>query len=129
MKAIIIAAGSGTRLGGNEYQIPKSLLEVNGQTILSRQISILKKIGIEEVVVITGQCAEKFASIDVNYVNDVMHDEHDILGSILVAKDYMQGDIVITYSDILFDENILRQIIQQKCDIGIAVDMDWKQAY
>ena len=41
----------------------------------------------------------------------------------------MHGNIVITYSDILFDENVLRQIIQQKCDIGIAVDMDWKQAY
>ena len=87
------------------------------------------KIGIEEVVVITGPYAEKFPSIDVNYVNDAKHNEHDILGSLLVAKDYIQGNIVITYSDILFDENVLRQIIQQKCDIGIAVDMDWKQAY
>ena len=89
----------------------------------------MKKIGIEEVVVITGPYAEKFPSIDVNYVNDAKHNEHDILGSLLVAKDYIQGNIVITYSDILFDENVLRQIIQQKCDIGIAVDMDWKQAY
>tara|TARA_B100000953_G_scaffold274975_1_gene248155 strand:+ start:170 stop:916 length:747 start_codon:yes stop_codon:yes gene_type:complete len=129
MKAIIIAAGSGTRLGGNEYQIPKSLLEVNGQTILSRQISILKKIGIEEIVVITGPYAEKFPSIDAKYVNDAEHDEHDILGSLLVAKDYIQGDVVITYSDILFDENVLEEIIQQECDIGIAIDMDWKQAY
>ena len=129
MKVIIIAAGTGARLGKEVSKLPKSLLEVNGQTILSRQISILKKIGIEEVVVITGQYAEKFPSIDVNYVNDAKHNEHDILGSLLVAKDYIQGNIVITYSDILFDENVLRQIIQQKCDIGIAVDMDWKQAY
>ena len=129
MKVIIIAAGTGARLGKEVSKLPKSLLEVNGQTILSRQISILKKIGIEEVVVITGQYAEKFPSIDVNYVNDAKHNGHDILGSLLVAKDYIQGNIVITYSDILFDENVLRQIIQQKCDIGIAVDMDWKQAY
>ena len=129
MKVIIIAAGTGARLGKEVSKLPKALLEVNGQTILSRQISILKKIGIEEVVVITGQYAEKFPSIDVNYVNDAKHNEHDILSSLLVAKDYIQGNIVITYSDILFDENVLRQIIQQKCDIGIAVDMDWKQAY
>ena len=129
MKVIIIAAGTGARLGKEVSKLPKALLEVNGQTILSRQISILKKIGIEEVVVITGPYAEKFPSIDVNYVNDAKHNEHDILGSLLVAKDYIQGNIVITYSDILFDENVLRQIIQQKCDIGIAVDMDWKQAY
>jgi len=80
-------------------------------------------------VVITGPYAEKFPPIDVNYVNDAKHNEHDVLGSLLVAKDYIQGDIVITYSDILFDENVLRQIIQQECDIGIAIDMDWKQAY
>ena len=129
MKVIIIAAGTGTRLGKEVSKLPKALLEVNGQTILSRQISILKKVEIEEIVVITGPYAEKFPPIDVNYVNDAKHNEHDVLGSLLVAKDYIQGDIVITYSDILFDENVLRQIIQQECDIGIAIDMDWKQAY
>ena len=129
MKVIIIAAGSGTRLGGNEYQIPKSLLEVNGQTILSRQISIFKKMGIKEIIVITGSYTEKFPSIDITYVNDRDYNEHDILGSLLVAKDYIQDDLVITYSDILFDEIVLEQIIQQKCDIGIAINMDWKQAY
>jgi len=129
MKVIIIAAGTGTRLGKKESELPKALLEVNDQTILSRQISILKKMGIEEIIVITGPYAEKFPSIDVTYVNDRDHDEHDILGSLIVAKDYIKDDTVITYSDILFDTIILEQIIQQKCDIGIAVDMDWKQAY
>ena len=129
MKAIIIAAGTGTRLGKNESELPKALLEVNDQTILSRQISILKKMGIEEIIVITGPYAEKFPSIDVTYVNDQNHNEHDILGSLIVAKDYIKDDTVITYSDILFDTIILEQIIQQECDIGIAIDMDWKKAY
>ena len=129
MKAIIIAAGTGTRLGKNESKLPKALLEVNAQTILSRQIAILKKMGIEEIIVITGPYAEKFPSIDVTYVNDRDHDEHDILGSLIVAKDYIEGDTVITYSDILFDAITLEQIIQQECDIGIAIDMDWKKAY
>ena len=129
MKAIIIAAGTGTRLGKNDSKLPKALLEVNDQTILSRQISILKKMGIEEIIVITGPYAEKFPSIDVTYVNDHDHDKHDILGSLIVAKDYIKGDTVITYSDILFDTITLEQIIQQECDVGIAIDMDWKKAY
>ena len=129
MKVIIIAAGTGTRLGKEVSKLPKALLEVNNQTILSHQISILKKIGVSEIVVITGPYAEKFPSIDVTYVNDRDHDEHDILGSLIVAKDYIEGDTVITYSDILFDAITLEQIIQQECDIGIAIDMDWKQAY
>ena len=129
MKAIIIAAGTGTRLGKEQSKLPKALLEVNDQTILSRQISVLKKMGIEEIVVITGPYAEKFPSIDVTYVNDQNHDEHDILGSLIVAKDYIKGDTVITYSDILFDAITSEQIIQQECDIGVVIDMDWKKAY
>ena len=70
MKCIIIAAGTGARLGEKGSKLPKALLEVNDQTILSRQISILKKIGIDEIVVITGPYAEKFPSIDITYVND-----------------------------------------------------------
>ena len=129
MKAIIIAAGTGTRLGKKESNLPKALLKVNGQTILSRQISILKKMGIEEIIVITGSYNQKFPSMGITYVNDLDHNEHDILGSLLVAKNYIQDDVIITYSDILFDETILAQIIQQKCDIGIAIDMNWKEAY
>ena len=129
MKVIIIAAGTGIRLGEKGSKLPKALLEVNNQTILSRQISILKKIGVSEIVVITGPYAEKFPSIDITYVNDRDYNEHDVLGSLLVAKDYIQDDLVITYSDILFDEIVLEQIIQQKCDIGIAINMDWKRAY
>ena len=129
MKVIIIAAGTGTRLGKEKSELPKALLEVNDQTILSRQISILKKMGIEEIIVITGPCTEKFPSIDATYVNDRDYDEHDILGSLIAAKDYIEGDILITYSDILFDAIILEQIIQQECDIGIAIDMDWEKAY
>ena len=129
MKVIIIAAGTGTTLGKMESELPKALLEVNDQTILSRQIAILEKTGIEEIIVITGPYAEKFPSIDVTYVNDQNHNEHDILGSLIAAKDYIEGSILITYSDILFDAIILEQIIQQECDIGIAIDMDWKKAY
>ena len=84
MKVIIIAAGTATRLGEKGSKLPKALLEVNNQTILSRQISILKKIGVSEIVVITGPYAEKFPSIDITYVNDRDYNEHDALGSLLV---------------------------------------------
>tara|TARA_B100000959_G_C14745159_1_gene526784 strand:- start:185 stop:802 length:618 start_codon:yes stop_codon:yes gene_type:complete len=85
--------------------------------------------GIEDIVVITGPYPEKFPLIDVKYVNDAEHNEHDILVSLLAAKDYIKGNVVITYSDILFDENVLKQIMEHECNIGIAIDMDWKQAY
>ena len=53
MKAIIVAAGTGSRLGELVKDTPKSLLDVNGQSILERQISVFKKLGISDITVIT----------------------------------------------------------------------------
>ena len=129
MKAIIIAAGTGIRLGKEKSKLPKALLEVNDQTILSRQISILKKMGIGEIIVITGPYTEKFPSIDVTYVNDQKFEEHDILGSLMEAREHIFGDVIITYSDIIFEDLILKNILQTNYDIGIPVDLNWEKSY
>ena len=60
MKAIIIAAGSAKRLGLHTEKLPKGLLDINGKTILERQIHVLKNNGIQEIIIITGPHKEKF---------------------------------------------------------------------
>ncbi len=54
MNAIILAAGSGLRLGDYTQDIPKVLLDINGQSILDRQVSLLRKHGVNEIFVVTG---------------------------------------------------------------------------
>lgn len=81
MKSIIIAAGSGKRIGGPFIQLPKSMIRVNDKTIIEYQISVLKKFGIDEIIVITGPYSEKFTIDNLNYVNDKNFAKHDILGS------------------------------------------------
>ena len=60
MKAIFIAAGEGTRMKSLTEEIPKPLIDVNGSSILERQITLLNKFGINEIVVITGPFSEKY---------------------------------------------------------------------
>ena len=55
MKVIIIAAGSATRLGKLTEKKPKGLLEINGKSILQRQIDLFKKYDIQDII-ITGFC-------------------------------------------------------------------------
>ena len=69
MNAIIIGAGSGKRISENVKNIPKSLVKINGKSILEYQIAILKKAGIENIIIITGPHSEKFQFTDVNFVN------------------------------------------------------------
>ena len=63
MKSIIVAAGIGSRLGELTKHTPKSLIDINGQSILERQISIFKKLGISDITVIIGYDQEHFKYI------------------------------------------------------------------
>jgi len=129
MKVIIIAAGSAKRLGKHTSELPKGLLDINGKSILERQIDILRNNGIQEIIIITGPHKEKIKFNNVRYVEDLEHEKHDVLLSLMVAKNEINGDVIVTYSDILFDAKIIQQIIKSKVDIGVVTDMNWEQKY
>ena len=129
MKAIIIAAGSSSRLGKLTKSLPKGLVKINGQTIIRRQIEFLRSSGINNIIIVTGPNAHCFDFKDVTYVHDHNYEQHDVLGSLMAARNYMSDGFIMLYSDIIFDESILKSILNFKGKIGIAVDMDWWEKY
>ena len=70
MKAIILAAGSGTRLEKYNKKLPKALVDVNGRSIIERQISLLQKEGITEIYVVRGYKKEKFTFHNAEFIDD-----------------------------------------------------------
>ena len=129
MKAIFIAAGQGSRLGDITKDLPKPLIDVNGKSIIQRQIDLLQQNNIHEIIIVTGYKKEKFTFKNVVYVNDLDYKKHDTLCSLITARDYMNDEIIITYADQIFDEKIMESVINFKGDIGIAVDLDWEKNY
>ena len=129
MKIIIIAAGSGKRIGEKTKELPKYLLNVNDKTIQQHQFSVFKKFDYDEIIVITGPHKEKFTSNECTYVEDVRYHDHNILGSLMEARKYISGDVLIVYSDIIFDDKILSQVIEAGTEIGVAVDLNWEKSY
>ena len=129
MRAIILAAGKGSRMGKLTQNIPKPLVNVNGKSIIERQLSILKQNDILDIIIVTGPYHEKFNFKNVVYVNNLDHKKHDTLGSLMTARDYMNDEIIITYADQIFDEKIMESINNFSGDIGIAVDLDWEKNY
>ena len=128
MKVIIIAAGKGTRIAAEFKDTPKSLIEINNKTIFEIQKYAFKKNNISHFVVITG-LENKFKDDSIEYVQDFENKNHDILGSLLMAKNHFKGAIIISYSDIIFEEKIIQQLLDTDGDIVIAVDLDWKKSY
>ena len=129
MKGIIVAAGIGSRLGELTKNTPKSLIDINGQSILERQISVFKKLGISDITVIIGPHAEKFTFKNISFIQDKNYLEHDILSSLMLARTIMYDDIIIAYGDVIFDEHILQPLINFKDLIGLCVDLNWEKNY
>ena len=129
MNGIIIAAGSGKRISDDVKSIPKSLITVNGKPIINYQIEVLKQLGINNISIITGKFSEKFEIKDVHYINDSNHDKHDVLGSLMEAKDFLKDEVIVLYSDIIFEAKIIQQLLDTKENISIAIDMNWEENY
>ena len=105
------------------------MVKVNGKSIIEYQLSVLNKVGINEVYVITGPYSEKFTIKNVKYVKDLEFEKHDILGSLMEAKKFFKKDTLILYSDIIFELKIIEKIMNSKENISIAVDMNWEKNY
>ena len=124
--AVILAAGRGGRLGS---KTPKPLVKINGKSIIERQLSILKQNGILDIIIITGPHHEKFNFEKIRYVRDENFLEHDQLGSLVSVKKEIDGDVLILFADIIFENTVLTKILESKSDISIAVDMNWERTY
>ena len=129
MKAIFIAAGEGSRLGNLTKDLPKPLVDVNSKSIIERQISLLRKNNVNDIVVVTGYKKEKFTFKNIEYVHNPNFREQEQTGSLMAARSKIVGDVLIMFGDILFEETILQQMLNSKCDIVIAIDKNWEKSY
>ena len=125
MNAIIIAAGSGKRIGKEVKNVPKSMVNVNGKPIIEHQLKVLKQAGINDVYVITGPNSEKFNLENVKYVKDQNYSNHDILGSLMEAKEFLKnwgGELteeqrsMSNMFGMLCTEQIIKQKLQESKD-------------
>ncbi len=129
MKAIIIAAGPGSRLKHLTNDKPKCMLEFSGKTLLRTQVEALKACGIEDIVVIKGYQNEKINYPDLRYYINDNYKNNNILNSLFYAEPEMDDEVVISYSDILYSENVVARLLKSKADISIVVDIDWRGYY
>jgi CTP:phosphocholine cytidylyltransferase-like protein len=83
LRAIILAAGKGTRMGDLTHSTPKPLVKVNGKPIIERQIECLREKGIKEIIIIIGYLKEKFYYLKDKYgVQFIYNDKFDEFNNI-----------------------------------------------
>ncbi|MCA9670622.1 MAG: phosphoenolpyruvate mutase [Myxococcales bacterium] len=123
-RALVLAATGGNF--GERGEMAKSMVFISGRPLLSWQIEAFNKQGIKDVGVVRG-----FNKAQVNLQGPHYFDNDDFassgeLASLYAARDFIEGDVVIAYGDIIFDDFILSNLMASEAPITIAIDASWK---
>lgn len=123
MKALILNSGLGSRMESYTKEHPKCMTELTeGDTILSRQLKILRAKGINEIVITTGYfdevlmkyCNSLGLKININFVNNPLYDKTNYIYSIYLARKFLNSDLMLLHGDLVFEEEVLDELIQSK---------------
>lgn len=129
MKAIILAAGKGTRLNGVDLK-PKCLFEVGGQTLLDRQISALTEAQINDIVLVLGFEAERIrrhCPPNISFVTNARFEETSSLYSLWLAREHLLDGFVVLNCDVLFHPQLLAKLIASPFEDALLVDFANRQ--
>jgi NDP-sugar pyrophosphorylase family protein len=128
MKAMLFAAGLGTRLGELTKDKPKALVEIKGKTLLEYSIDYLKSFGVTTIVINVHHFAQKiidFVKDNNNFgIEIIISDETNLLldtgGGLLKAKEYFDEDFIVYNTDIITDLQLDKLIDFHKNNDGIV---------
>jgi len=128
-KTLIVAAGLGSRLKNHTENLPKCMLDFGGKTLLERQIQAYKDCGIDNITVIKGYKKNKINYKNLNYITNTDYENNNILNSIFYGEKVINGNVIIAYSDILFESGVVKRLLDSDHDISVVVDIDWQGYY
>ena len=136
MRAIILSAGQGSRLLPLTADRPKCLIEFSGRTLLDWQLDILGANGVTEVVVVVGfrddqveaALARRSGGPRVTTLFNPFYKVADNLGSMWIARDWLEGDLVTLNGDTLVSHDLVAAVLGAGRP-GIAVTVDEKGDY
>ncbi len=131
MKAIILAAGIGSRIKPLTDNCPKSLLKVGDNTILEMMISHIQDCGINEIIFVVGYLKEqikdyvktKFPDLNASFVTNDKYAETNTGYSLMLVKDFIQDSGFIKFdADVVFDKEILKKLIECEHESCLCID-------
>ena len=136
MQAIVLAAGMGSRLNRMTENNTKCMIDINGEKLIDRSLESLSIAGINKVIIVVGyqsdnlkkHLLEKWKHLEIVFINNDNYMTTNNIYSLYLAYDYLfLDDTVLLESDIIFDKNMIQDLIDDSRENLAVVDkyQDW----
>ncbi len=131
MKMIILAAGQGTRLRPLTDDKPKCMVEYRGKPLIDYILETAKSCDIGKIALVTGYRSEVLAnhlkSRGIKFYNNDRFARMNMVASLFTALPEIDGsdDVIISYSDIIYNKEVLSSLVDEQADFSVVVDLEW----
>jgi L-glutamine-phosphate cytidylyltransferase len=130
MRAVILAAGRGSRLGHLGSDRPKCLVQLEGRPLIERQIAALRRGGAEEIAVVRGYRAEMIDFPGLAYFVNERWAETNMVMSLAAAASWLRaGPVIVSYADIFYRSGLIRGLAGAPGQLVITYDREWRRLW
>src|ERR1700685_3055824 len=130
MRAVILAAGRGSRMGALAQDRPKCLVELAEKPLIRRQIAALRAGGVSGIGVVRGYLGHLIDIKEVTYFENPRWAETNMVMSLVAATTWLQSDsVVISFADIFYRCDVVRDLIAAPGDLVVAFDRSWRSLW
>lgn len=133
-KAIVIAAGRGRRLMPYTDSMPKCLVPVDHRSILQIELEGLRSAGARDIVIIRGYLGEVLERRrgelgEVRFIDNRDWEHNNVLESLFMAAGELDGAAYLTYSDIIYTPEVVKQLAAAEGDVCLVIDRAFRDIY
>jgi choline kinase len=130
VKAIILAAGRGSRMKSLTDERPKCLVELRGKPLLEWQLESLRAAGISDIAVVTGYKRELLAERGLSEFHNPRWAETNMVSSLACAESWLQGEpCIVSYSDIFYSPVAVQSLINSDATLAVTYAPNWLQLW
>mgnify|MGYP001365952104 CR=1 FL=1 len=130
MRAIILAAGRGSRMGDLTQNKPKCFVKVNNKTLLELQTKALNGGGVTKISIVTGYKREVFKNFSLELIHNNNWANTNMIDSLICANSLLEKEeCIVSYSDIFYNKNIIKLLTKSDHPLSISYDVNWKKLW
>jgi choline kinase len=130
-RAVILAAGFGSRLMPLTSDRPKGMIPLLGMPMLARQVAVLRAQGISDISIVGGYLAQRLETLGLPVISNPAYETTNMVESLMCARSLMDGtqDLIMAYGDIVYEQGVLKALLQERGDVVVTADRGWSRLW